>query len=289
MSVVCLAWLVAAMACGGPYGTEDGDDAAFDADAGDAAQPDAGGGDGSEDASSSMDSSGADATTGDADDEGDAISPSDASPPSDGAGPDAQGECSRESCGLLPQCGCDEGEGCYVDDAVSTCSVAGTATRGELCDEHTDCAPGLACHFFPGLTGTCEPMCRTDAECPETFCGELYPTAPIGACMPPCDVVTGGLCPGDVGCRVARLLTFEDDWRFGPVCGDPSGGEDGAACLGSTQCAPGYACVVPRCRNICLLGAEGVCPDGRTCTSYTVFFPGEEPLTVDGVEYGICA
>ena len=86
----------------------------------------------------------------------------------EGAGGMGAGFCeSPDSCTLVPNGGCPDGEGCYLAE-FTRCISAGTLGTGEACMYLNDCAPGHACVSTDGSMGMCAAFCRLDMA--ETDC-----------------------------------------------------------------------------------------------------------------------
>jgi hypothetical protein len=189
-------------------------------------------------------------------------------------------------CDTLLQCGCGEGQGCYVGVLPAACAPAGTGVHGEPCPLR-QCAPGNHC-VDVGLGGSgsfemCRENCREDSDCPSGGrCAFEVPTQSGGAsgtgfCSYACDVVRQTGCPAGTGCH-----PFDGGTRIVTDCVVMGTTPAGRACTTPEQCEVGSLCIAfsdgRRCARLCR--------SSTTCTRRCVFLA--EPLRIDGVEHGVC-
>jgi len=223
----------------------------------------------------------------------DAGSPADAG--SDAGGGDTGPMCSEEPCKLVaPQCGCPEGEACYLDsDARPTCEEAGRVVTGVRCAGSSACEPGSLC-VGSRAQNFCHRMCEVDSDCPEAG---SYCALPLGdgmggtlprpeLCNVACDPIDTLPCPTGTGCRILR----DDDptMRWLTHCTAAGGGDQGDTCSDDRDCMAGFACVGPTggptdCRQLCRVAGGTTCPGATTCSSFS------EAAIVMGTEYGVCS
>ena len=196
---------------------------------------------------------------------------------------------------------CPDGQTCIVDcEAKSaSCVAAGTHGPGESCSISGDCGAGTECFDLssrPGCTPTtklCLALCADDTQCAARAGG------PADAATPGAFVYPGGSCLTPVECPDAiettyKTCTFTCDPRGAATTGCPSGllcflfsgasgldspncgcreptrtGTDGASCVSSANCAPGFVCNqnggTLACRQLCLAGAASSECALKTC------------------------
>lgn len=187
---------------------------------------------------------------------------------------------------LAPQCGCEDGQGCYHDDGTgeSACMAAGRRLEGERCTALNDCAPPMSCK-----SGTCRLPCDDDPDVcigAGSHCSRRLPAAPLGFCTIDCDPVAQDCLEG------ACVLVAGGS---GPPphtdCAPRNGGAASCgSCLATGDCATGLLCArygplgdTIKCRPYCEVGGAP-CPDGDTCLP-----AGREvDFTVGDVRYGFC-
>lgn len=137
-------------------------------------------------------------------------------------------------------CSCDEDTLNQLQPGICDpgfeCSQGFTYRLGECrvarCQEDTDCCPGQRCSAAAGLCVNQWTACSDDSECVEV---------PGQACI---------------------------DFRGGQYCGYPNrtntlSSADTQACDGTSECAPGVACVGRRC--VIAAPCEGGCPNNQVC------------------------
>jgi hypothetical protein len=220
----------------------------------------------------------------------------------DDAGGDGKTDAGRDSgscravgpsfaCGVVPQCGCEEGETCTVTklDGTVECVVAGERPEGNACNEPTDCALGLAC------VQVCRPYCKVGgAGCEGAQYGACVPAVDqdnkpvpnLNVCTFKCKLddpdACGGL-PADPNAPVAGCGLGNDGKTD---CGPAGRAGDGDACDDKVRCLPGYVCAnaeggASQCHQFCKVGFDA-CPANQTCVGF------DTPLRIDDVEYGAC-
>lgn len=93
-------------------------------------------------------------------------------------------------CGVVPQSGCEAGEGCvFISmDGSTDCRTAGSVAPGGACGAGNLCQAGSACVTPPGGTAICAPICRMDedGDCADGMvCGgvDTFPET-HGVCVP---------------------------------------------------------------------------------------------------------
>ena len=200
---------------------------------------------------------------------------------------------------VLPQCGCPEGQACYVGlEAVRTCRTPGERGLGEVCTTLSDCLPGLLClsihSGFPG-PWQCYRPCLADRDCfdaPNDFCLIAIDTSAYRACTTSCDPATLEGCNPDesVTCLVEPYPPALDG--FVRYCSGPAGpGTAGEPCANNSSCARGLRCTDPdgaagpeprQCLRWCHRDDPVSCGAGETCEASV------PPVFLDTVEYGVC-
>lgn len=221
----------------------------------------------------------------------DAFVPPDAFTPADAFVPTDAG-CSRSPCGLLPQCGCPAGQGCYPFPATDMCVVSGTRGEGASCTESFQCSPGMACADVDGAspaTPMCGQLCRPGVhdDClGDALCANGIGRADIGLCSFRCSLAPASGCVAGLECVLFQADLGGGVRPFFTDCVRSVGtGGAGTLCTDHTSCAPGLACAsgdadpTPRCRPYCDVTAPS-CAGGETCRLLA---------TVDGTSWGACA
>ncbi len=181
--------------------------------------------------------------------------------------------CPAAACNVMDESECSDGNACYVgladnDDPIPVCGVAGTKTDLEACSRNQDCAPGLHCD-------------RDDKVCRTYCCGGSSDACPSGQqCLISIinentgDDTGVGLCRAtddcdplaDTGCPADRACTPIGGGEF--LCLPPGSAEVGAACVSSSECVKGAACVeeTGRCATFCdQEDDDPSCDSGQTC------------------------
>jgi hypothetical protein len=209
---------------------------------------------------------------------------------------------------VTPQPQCSAAKTCQVNckDGVAQCTTGGQGAPGSICAKNADCAPGSQC-FDYASTGCgvklCLRFCNDDNGCVTATADGGAPAGAGGAA-----VGTRALCQGPVPCGNMitgyHTCTFGCDPRATSVAssGCPAGlaclvvgdrdqvdcacaektrvGTDGASCVSSAQCAPGFICNLMSgarvCRALCRCNASGMtctapndCTGGRGCSALT--------------------
>ena len=185
---------------------------------------------------------------------------------------------------------CGGGKTCYVDCAnkVGACVAGGTKGPGVACASNSDCMPGTQCFDYGCATTTkiCLKFCDNDSGCtaPTTIAAMATCRDPVAcdpAPAPPTSYKTCGfLCDprgtGATGCPTGLTCFLFKDPAGGedsPACACPSTtrvGGDGATCVSSGDCAPGFLCDQMGggqfCRKICKMSTPTDCTSPKTCT-----------------------
>lgn len=198
--------------------------------------------------------------------------------------------CSEDPCKLtLPQCGCDAGGACSIDEAGErVCIPAGAAGQGAPCETSSSCQPGAMCVGYGAGLLSCAEFCETDADCqaPGGLCAITLGSAPgVTLCSDDCDLTT------NAGCQVAGLSC-----QFGvrgtepfTLCAPAGAGTQGTACADTSDCAAGFLCLATqvdeRCFQWCDVAAQD-CPGGLTCQPVQI--EAGVPLVIGGTSYGAC-
>lgn len=205
--------------------------------------------------------------------------------------------CSTQPCSLFPQCGCTAPLACdldFTDLMGNSCrGVTAAGTEASACSLFTECAAGYVC-----AGGRCHEWCGADSDCPQprALCAIPItnagaPVTPTLTCSSNCDPVNiaAGGCPAGDKCGF-----FSVDRAGAPIrvvdCAPAGAGGHGTACTADSACAANTLCSTvsaqQRCRRVCNRtagGQECATLPGTTCIGFT------NPLTVAGVEYGVCA
>lgn len=239
------------------------------------------------------------------------VPPADAGPPPDSGRPDAgrdaglpmdaggsdAGEldagpmCAESPCTLvLPQCGCADGEGCYLDGTGRSCQTAGRVGAGVRCAGSSSCQPGHICVGSRGIS-FCHPVCDDEGDCVGngSLCtlrvndgmGGTIPN--LTMCSVACDPTSVLGCPTGSGCHPQQEA--DGAMRFYSHCQPAGLGFEGAPCTASFDCRAGLSCINSGgmfCRQYCAVGRT-ICPTGRTCMGF-----GTPPAIIGSTEYGAC-
>lgn len=212
---------------------------------------------------------------------------------------DANG-CINQPCDYqAPQCGCGAPLVCDIDftDLMgSSCrAVNAPGNAQSTCSSFSECAGGFTC-VNAGGGRRCEQFCQQDAECPgprgrcliQITTTQGVPIAGATTCSSNCNPLSttlGGACPTNWKCSFFTIgqANIVD-------CSIPGIGGHGAACNTDADCGAGTMCstfnAVKACRRVCNKtagGQECAAINGTTCFGF------QEPLTLAGTEYGICA
>ncbi len=199
-----------------------------------------------------------------------------------GDGSDGPGAC--EPCDPVEQCGCVDGEACYVGrgSPEPACAPAGTGVEETPCATDGECAAGFACHIEPGLGGHCQAYCNQDADCGGgvSLCNRPVAGTETRTCTSDCDPLDNAACGLLEKCTLDQGAGGRSDAR----CLEHGGGLDFETCFEQYDCAPGYICAAAEpefgvCEFMCITGTS--C-GSSTCTGY---LPAVE---LAGVEYGFC-
>ncbi len=192
--------------------------------------------------------------------------------------PDTAVMCDEDPCRLVgPQCGCDDSEACYLENATTrACRSAGTVPEGGSCSDFSAggrCARGSSCLDF-GLFQGCKRSCETSADCEDAaLCAWTARPAGDLFCTSPCNVLTNVGCSGDLKCGL--LLTREGDW-YSDCFGTGARGVE-SSCDFHSQCGPGLGCIRGQCLTWC--STDGDCSAMRRC---------DLVATVEGDRFGGC-
>lgn len=202
-------------------------------------------------------------------------------------------------CAVSPQCGCDAGANCIVEEAdgSTSCVIAGSAQPYTVC--HANCDVGGECIGTPTQKtgGVCKPFCRTDADCPGAgrVCIQIttggYPNDPqipgYKLCSAGCDLLNpAGICGPTLTCDIVE----DDKLDYVTDCFGPMGtGVGPNACPGGNleACAVGYTCHLygphkDTCAKWCRVGHSEDCTSPAVCTSFGV------AAFVGTTEWGTC-
>lgn len=216
--------------------------------------------------------------------------PPDSPPPEDRDAGLPVDDCVRAEggvCGLVPQCGCKNGQTCDAKDLSGKveCVVAGTGGIGSLCAGTSACQLGLTCAL-----GACRPYCalsattcaRTDGgACTVLRNGET--SAPVFAvCRVACDPRDPLAC-GAPTAAGANGCAPDDDG--GTDCSKAGSLSIDEPCSKLPDCKPGLVCVRlasgDACKSWCRVAVDGDCEVG-TCRALA------SKVFVGGAEYGVC-
>ncbi|MEM6788902.1 MAG: hypothetical protein AAF715_15385 [Myxococcota bacterium] len=209
--------------------------------------------------------------------------------------------CDESPCKLTsPQCGCPSGEACVLaNDGGRICIEAGTAAIGEACGNGNNCAPGSVCVSVGQSSNTvsvCREFCTSDGDCsgPGGGCwlqlqDNMMNPIPDLMCTENCDFISNAGCP--VGTKCIPVLDEGPPERSLSICASAGTLTQGATCVDTFDCAPGYGCIdftdaMMNMRTECARYANAANP---VCDSPTDQFSGfTTPLTIGSVTYGVC-
>jgi hypothetical protein len=186
---------------------------------------------------------------------------------------------------------CGPNQTCYVDCAnkIGACVPGGAKGPGAACASNSDCMPGTQCFDYGCATPTkvCLKFCDNDVGCsaptivgvPATCSDPVVCTEGVTSyktCGFQCDPRGAGTtgCPSGLTCFLFKNPAGGED---SPACACPSStrvGGDGATCVSSNNCAPGFLCDQMGggqfCRKICKMSTPTDCPSTpvkQTCTA----------------------
>ena len=147
-----------------------------------------------------------------------------------------------------------------------TCNSGGTSTL--TCSMQADCAPGWSCIGDGVGGGQCRRWCRIgNSDCnDEQFCarfgsGGVYSdTTEVGFCTAQCEPWV------ETSCETSQQCRHQGNWGDKPGAFDCwPGGTSTTSCSVSSDCAPGWLCMVwDQCRKYCRVGGSD-CADGQFC------------------------
>lgn len=174
------------------------------------------------------------------------------------------------ACNALEASSCGAGMACVISGSSATmwetvCIMAGAGTQGSACDPtmQGQCAEGFQCN-----DNVCQELCCDTSDCnPGDFCG-LVAGADLGFCSTPddCDLLAQTGCGMGQGCYPSS---------GGLSCLGAGDLAEGAACMFTNDCLPGFGCLGPTggaaaCRAWCDMAAmPTTCPMGFACTGVT--------------------
>lgn len=171
--------------------------------------------------------------------------PPDAGPPD--AGP-MDAEMCASPCGVVPQCGCTGGQGCFVNSmAMRMCADPGTVADGDPCTASRDCAIGRRCYRPTAreMVRRCLPMCASDADCTgaHEVCYEPR-LASIGVCAGvDCDPIRQTGCTGLDDCYYTEVVGEGGRVMQYRYCGVAGAQGIGEQCTDLGDCIPGTHCL----------------------------------------------
>jgi hypothetical protein len=166
--------------------------------------------------------------------------------------------------------------------------------EGEFCDrvsmgaasQTDDCGPGLVCMTDFCASPRCYKFCRSNSDCPNSFCekdgpgGTMVCDIPFNDACTPTAPVSG--C-GTQSCYVSSTHPTHT------ICDCTGSVPEGYQCDRSRDCFPGLLCVRPagagfECRRVCRLDGTGAqCPGGPTaCAQYRGANPSNQPHQIFG-------
>jgi len=120
---------------------------------------------------------------------------------------------------------------------------------------NAECGQGLNCIGYSATLRACEKQCTADSECPNSRCAE-YTTCNMALrgkfCLRSCtDVTAAGAAACGTGFKCDGLCI---GGMAATVCVGAGTAKSGA-CMGNTDCAPGYSCIIRSADA----GASGTC------------------------------
>jgi len=176
---------------------------------------------------------------------------------------------------------CGPNQTCSIDCAnkIGACVPGGTKGPGTVCASNSDCMPGTQCFDYgcAAPTKVCLKFCANEADCsaptivgvPATCSDPVVCAEGVTSyktCGFQCDPRGAGNigCPTGLGCFLFKNPAGGED---SPACACPSAsrvGQDGATCVLSSDCAPGFLCDQMGggqfCRRICKMSSPTDCP-----------------------------
>jgi hypothetical protein len=202
---------------------------------------------------------------------------------SDTGDDDAGGELC-DPCDPVAQCGCEDGEGCYVEtEGTTACELAGDRTQDQTCSTDGSCAAGYDCVSSGSGGKHCQEYCDDDLDCDGevALCNREATGGTARVCTSDCDPMSSSGCRTDRSC----VLDIGEDDRFDVNCRIPGAGLYLDSCVDQLDCGEGLLCVTTAgsgtyCRYVCEIG--GFDCGGGTCG------PLDPPAWVGDIEYGVC-
>jgi hypothetical protein len=170
---------------------------------------------------------------------------------------------------------CAASEKCTLVGGGFGCRPSGPLQEGALCSTSDDqCGNGLLCSGdFAGTVPTCHRMCAANTDCPQIAgpAGDLpacivslNATTLVHGCTKPCNPLasaTNNLCAVGLKCEPSGGQT---------LCGHAGTGVAQSPCTLASDCAQGFACLVPgnHCVAVCL-SANDCQPIFETCSPFS--------------------
>ncbi len=207
-------------------------------------------------------------------------------------------ECADSVCGLVSQCGCGQGEGCYYLGGGNECAPAGGRSEGQPCDRDDECEPGTSCLDLTDDARFCLRFCEErDDDCyspvGRSRCA-LHASDNVDrwcslGCDPLSDESEG--CPAGYGCVV---LFSDQDGRWATHCLRSGERQNGQTCgvhrdaggneVDDGKCARGLFCYAGTCAEYCTIDSSS-CDGGVMCRDV---LRGQNAEASERSPYGLC-
>ena len=185
--------------------------------------------------------------------------------PADAGGPDAGAFDDR--CEIVPQGGCDEGEGCYASRGILQCYAEGESGAGGVCGDGEWCRAGFDCLSLTYGGAICREQCDYHTQCPGSGLCEYgfvrYRGGPVYArhCTVPCDLRTNEGCGEGAICTLA--IHNPRPWNTTDCTSHANTAGPLESCTWDHDCPIGYGCWEDRCHRWCQEPSH--CEPGETC------------------------
>lgn len=202
--------------------------------------------------------------------------------------------CAEAPCKLVsPQCGCDAGKMCTIDNTgARVCHTEGATALGQICSGLYSCETGSLCVQTSSTTSLCTKYCDADNQCSGGICliQLTDPNNPNGVlqgvtlCTDSCDPVTASGCPAGQGLSCQLYQEQDGQMRTFTLCSGSGAVGQGGTCTKNEDCQVGSACFTvggmsQECLKYCKVNSPS-CPAGTACQDIM--------LNYNGVEYGAC-
>ncbi len=206
--------------------------------------------------------------------------------------------CAETPCGLVPNCGCPDGQKCSLvthgSSTLRACVAAGPGTMGSACTSDAGCAAGLICLELPseegGTAAACYPFCDSDSDCPgdASLCHEAFADTTDQICSLGCHLITSTGCPS--GSKCALYVLTATGQPLTDCTSDLGSGGYLTMCAAESDCRSGFYCDsgAGQCIGYCSIWPTDTCIYGTGCRQFVDGMGSPVGIVFDGTSYGYC-